>query len=133
VQHVIQADNLLANVKEMGQVLAALLSKAIAAHPNVGNIRGRGLFWGVEFIKDKAKKTPFSTEANVAMAISELGISERYNINVYPGTGTVNGIEGDHIIIAPAYNVTRQDIEFIVGTLRRLIWDFFQQLMYPLG
>ena len=61
----------------------------------------------------------------MAMEMSEMGPTERYGISVYPGTGTVDGSVGDHIIIAPPYNVTETDIEFVAKTVRRLICDFF--------
>jgi adenosylmethionine-8-amino-7-oxononanoate aminotransferase len=109
----------------MGQLLARLLARLLADHPNVGDIRGKGLFWGIEFVEDKSKKRPFRADANVAMEISEMGLTERYGIAVYPGNGTVDGSVGDHIIISPAFNVTETDIEFIAKTVKRLISDFF--------
>jgi adenosylmethionine-8-amino-7-oxononanoate aminotransferase len=109
----------------MGDMLSKLLIRMIRDHPNVGDIRGRGLFWGIEFVENKQKKKPFPADANIAMSISELALTEKYGLAVYPGNGTVDGAVGDHIILAPAYNVNENDIEFIARTVRRLIWDFF--------
>jgi adenosylmethionine-8-amino-7-oxononanoate aminotransferase len=125
VQRIIRCDNLLSNIQGTGQLLAKLLVRLVSDHPNVGDIRGRGLFWGIEFVEDKSKKKAFRAEANIAMEISELGLTERYGIAVYPGTGTVDGNVGDHIIIAPPFNVTEADIEFVVKTVRKLIGDYF--------
>jgi adenosylmethionine-8-amino-7-oxononanoate aminotransferase len=125
VQRIIRTENLLSNVQIMGQLLARLLVKLVSDHPNVGDIRGRGLFWGIEFVEEKSKKIAFQSNVNVAMEISEMGLTDNYNIAVYPGTGTVDGIVGDHIIIAPPYNVTEADIEFVARTVKRLISDYF--------
>lgn len=113
----------------MGKLLSERLVAQLSGHPNVGDIRGRGLFWGIEFVKDRSSKEPFLVEENVAMGISELGLTEKYGIAVYPGTGTADGTNGDHIIIAPAYNVSEADVEFIVKTVRKLIWDYFSVKM----
>lgn len=108
----------------MGALLAKRLRERLGAHPNVGDIRGRGLFWGVEFVADKGTLAPFPAEAHVAMAICERGVSD-YSISVYPGTGSADGVRGDHIIVSPAFNVRREEIEWIVDSLGRLVDDFF--------
>lgn len=125
VQRVIQEENLLANVKAMGVLLSKGLRERVGDHPNVGNIRGRGLFWGIEFVADKEQLSPFPVEKHVAVAICELGLAEKYGIAVYPGTGSFDGILGDHIIISPAFNVRKDEIEWIVDVVGRLIDDFF--------
>lgn len=125
VQQIIQDNNLISNVRAMGKLLEERLRDNIGQHPNVGDIRGRGLFWGVEFVHDKSTKTPFPSSANVAMKLNELGLAKGYSIVVYPGTGTVDGVVGDHIILAPPYTVTAGDIEHIVQTVTKLIEDFF--------
>lgn len=109
----------------MGKLLEDGLRSTIGGHPNVGDIRGRGLFWGIEFVQDKLTKTPFPTTANVASKINELGLTKDYSIVVYPGTGTADGIVGDHVIVAPPYTVSAEDIEYIVQTVSKLIVDFF--------
>lgn len=122
----------MSNVRAMGTLLEKRLREAIGEHPNVGDIRGRGLFWGIEFVQDRATKTPFPAAANVAAQLNDLGLTEDYSIVVYPGSGTADGIAGDHIIIAPPYNVTADDVEHIVNTVVRLIEDFFS-VSGPMG
>ncbi len=116
---------MLSNVQAMGTLLSKGLRERLEGHPNVGDIRGRGLFWGIEFVADKETLDPFPAEEHVALAISELGLTQKYGIGVYPGSGSADGITGDHIIISPAFNVRKDEIEWIVDTVGHLIDDFF--------
>ena len=109
----------------MGELLGQQLHNRLDSHAHVGDVRGRGLFWGIEFVADKARALPFPAKDNVAMKISELSLTTGYAMTVYPGAGTYDGIQGDHIIIAPAYVITKADVEHIVDTVSRLIEDFF--------
>lgn len=128
VQRIIDEENLLDNVRKMGELLSWRLQERLGAHPNVGNIRGRGLFWGIEFVADKATMEPFPVEDHVAVAICERGLAKEYSISLYPGAGSADGIRGDHVIVSPAYNVHEEEIEWIVQTLGRLVDDFFRSL-----
>ncbi|ROW09693.1 hypothetical protein VMCG_02210 [Cytospora schulzeri] len=127
VQKTIQQGNLLANVRAMGDLLEKLLRERLSSHPHVGDIRGRGLFWAIELVQDKATKTPFPARDSVAMEISELALTDRYSMMVYPGAGTADGVNGDHIILAPPYTVTAEEVEHIVQTVSRVIVDYFSQ------
>ncbi|WQF80049.1 Putative aminotransferase class-III, pyridoxal phosphate-dependent transferase, major [Colletotrichum destructivum] len=128
VQQIIQEDGLLGNVRTMGQVLSELLRKGLQDEPYVGDIRGKGLFWGIEFVRNRDTKEPWPQEAHVATGISDLGRTEDYGIVVYPGAGTVDGILGDHIIVAPPYTVTKRDVEYVAETVTRLIKGYFSGL-----
>ncbi|OJD34572.1 class iii [Diplodia corticola] len=128
VQRIIREDKLCENVRNMGKYLEVLLKQRLENHPNVGNIRGRGLFWGIEFVKDKATKEPFDPRIGVAMGVHEKGMEPKYSISIYPGTGTADGKSGDHVLIAPAYNVTRADVEKIVDLTTGVITEFFAEL-----
>lgn len=125
VQKIILENDLVSNVRTMGALLEKGLRERIGNHPNVGDIRGRGLFWGIEFVQDKLTKEPFPADQQVASKINDLGLTEAFSIVVYPGSGTVDGVHGDHIILAPPYNVTAVDIELVVSTVAALIEDFF--------
>ncbi|KAI0392126.1 exocyst complex protein exo70 [Xylariaceae sp. FL0594] len=120
VQRIIREENLVENVARMGKLLSARLQDLLGSHPNVGDIRGKGLFWGIEFVKDKTSKEPFPSSSNVAFEISQLGLTLPYSISVYPGSGTADGVNGDHIIISPPYNITEADVELIATTVQRL-------------
>ncbi|KAI8949057.1 pyridoxal phosphate-dependent transferase [Xylaria longipes] len=125
VQRIIREGNLVQNVSNMGGLLSARLRNLLASHPNVGNIRGSGLFWGVEFVMDKATNKPFPSSAGVAFGMAELGLSEPYYMAVYPSSGTADGVNGDHIIISPPYNISPADVETIATTVQRLVIDYF--------
>ncbi|KAL1587845.1 hypothetical protein WHR41_03574 [Cladosporium halotolerans] len=125
VQRIIQEDDLVSNVRAQGKLLGRLLQDKLSKHPHVGNIRGQGLFWGIEFVEDKETGSPFDPARNVAMEIHELGMQSPFNISLYPGTGTTDGVKGDHILIAPAYNIKAEDVHMIVETTASIINAFF--------
>lgn len=103
VQRIIQEKNLIQNVSKQGVLLEKLLKEVLGDYPNVGDIRGRGLFWGIEFVKNKETKEPFSPEVNVSQQIQQLALSSKFSMTVYQGQGTVDGVRGDHIMLAPSF------------------------------
>lgn len=109
----------------MGELLSTRLRERLSEHRNVGDIRGRGLFWGIELVADKPTKKPFAVADGVAFNMAMKGLKEPYCIAVYPSSGTVDGIDGDHIILAPPYNTTAAEIEDIADRVHRLIRDYF--------
>ncbi|MEX2299033.1 MAG: aspartate aminotransferase family protein [Dongiaceae bacterium] len=113
VQQVIREENLLDNVVRQGVRLMDELTERLGNHAHVGDIRGRGLFVGVEFVKDRASKEPFDPKHQLHMRIKEAGIER--GLICYPMPGTVDGRRGDHIVLAPPYNVTNDEIDQIVG------------------
>ncbi|RFU79731.1 plp-dependent transferase [Trichoderma arundinaceum] len=130
VQRIIQKERLVANAFRMGKYLESLLKQKLGHHNNVGDIRGRGLFWGIEFVKDKATKAPFDRELDVGMRVHQKGLSLNANhgILLYPGSGSVDGKLGDHILIAPAYNVTMSHIDEIVDLTVQAVEAAFEEL-----
>ncbi len=119
VQQSIVEDDLLANVNKQGQYLQAQLEERFAQHPNIGDIRGRGLFRGIELVQDRASKAPLPLEsmfhAKVKAQMMENGLL------CYPGAGSVDGKLGHHILIAPAFIVGQTEIDFLVDTLDKSI------------
>ncbi|EAW07163.1 aminotransferase, class III [Aspergillus clavatus NRRL 1] len=128
VQKIIKEENLLENVRAMGAYLEKQLRARVESHPNVGNVRGKGLFWGVEFVKDKATKEPFPTSSAVAFHVQETGLKPEYGVSLYAATGCVDGVLGDHILIAPPYNVTKEEIDIIVETAGKVIEEVFARM-----
>ncbi|WP_439686490.1 aspartate aminotransferase family protein [Cupriavidus oxalaticus] len=112
VQRTIAEDRLLANVLARGEQLRARLREALGEHPNLGDVRGRGLFVGVEFVADRDSKATLDpalkTHARLKSAAMQNGLL------VYPMGGTVDGVRGDHVLFAPPFICTGQDIDNIV-------------------
>ncbi|MBB3694649.1 aspartate aminotransferase family protein [Sphingomonas sp. BK580] len=116
VQRIIQEDDLLTNVRRAGARLRKELVARIGGHPLVGDVRGRGLFMGVEFVADRATRQPFEPAANFANVIKEATFDE--GLAIYPGSGTIDGIRGDHLLIAPPYWVDDAMLVEIVSRLK---------------
>jgi adenosylmethionine-8-amino-7-oxononanoate aminotransferase len=112
VLEAIAEENLLENVNRRGAELKAALIAAIGDDPCVGDIRGRGLFLAVEFVADREAKMPFPPQVDLANRFKNEAM--RMGLMIYPMTGTVDGHKGDHVIIAPAYNVTADEVGEIV-------------------
>ena len=119
VQQVIERDGLLAKVQRDGQVLQDLLKQAFAEHPHVGEIRGRGFFWGVELVADRAAKTPFDPDRRLHVKIKSEAFSR--GLLVYPMGGTVDGRYGDHILLAPPFIATVNELTQIVSRLAEAV------------
>jgi adenosylmethionine-8-amino-7-oxononanoate aminotransferase len=115
VQKVIERDGLLAQVRESGARLEGLLRGALGAHPNIGDIRGRGLFWGIELVQDRATKAPFDPALRLHARIKREAMSR--GLMVYPMGGTVDGRYGDHILLAPPYICSGPELALIVQKL----------------
>ena len=113
VQKVIQEENLLENVNRQGAKLMDELTERLGNHAHVGDIRGRGLFVGIEFVKDRGSKEPFDPANQLHLRIKDAGLER--GLVCYPMPGTVDGKRGDHIVLAPPYNVTDNEIDKIVG------------------
>ena len=115
VQRVIADDHLLDNVQARGEQLRTLLREHYAQHPFIGDVRGRGLFVGVELVKDRTTKTPFDAKLKLHAAIKREAFAR--GLMVYPMGGTVDGKIGDHVLLAPPFICTPRDIEQIVSRL----------------
>ena len=89
--------------------------------PAVGDVRGIGLLWGVEFVADKTTKTPFFADLNVAGRIAEA--ARKRGVLVYPMQGSVNGHSGDHLLLAPPAVITLDQIDWAVQQLREAIQE----------
>ena len=119
VQRVIERDGLLAQVKVRGRQLEQLLHETFDAHPHVGDIRGRGLFWGIELVRDRASKEPFDPKAKLHARIKQQAMAE--GLLVYPMGGTVDGQRGDHVLLAPPYIASEDNLSQIAQRLARSI------------
>ena len=115
VQKVIAGDGLLAKVKEMGEVLDARLTERLGNHRHVGDIRGRGLFRGVELVADRATKEPFDPALRLHARIKAEAMQR--GMICYPMGGTADGWKGDHVLLAPPFIVDADHLDMIVDRL----------------
>ena len=115
VQEVIARDGLLANVVAMGDRLDAALRARLGQHPHVGDIRGRGLFRGVELVADRATRAPFAPERKLHARIKREAMAR--GLMVYPMGGTIDGVRGDHVLIAPPFIIEPAGVDAIVERL----------------
>ena len=119
VQRVLQRENLVARVRQGGDQLQMLLQETFGAHPNVGDIRGRGLFWGIELVRDRASKAPFDPALKLHARIKREAMAR--GLMVYPMGGTVDGRLGDHVLLAPPFIATEAEFGVIAQRLRAAI------------
>ena len=106
---------LIDQVKTMGDKLSFALKKELGQHPNVGDIRGRGLFQGIELVEDRETKKPFAPSLAISKKIKDLAF--KAGLICYPMSGTRDGINGDHILLAPPYIINDSQIDEVVGKL----------------
>jgi adenosylmethionine-8-amino-7-oxononanoate aminotransferase len=109
VQTAIRDEGLIEAVRARGAQLAAGLRERLGGHPNVGDIRGRGLFMGLEFVADRGTKAPFPLAAGVAERVRRVAFDE--GLLCYPGSGVADGHDGDHILLAPPYIISAGEVE----------------------
>ena len=121
VQETIRRDNLLANVKSMGALLQRRLGERFGNHAHVGDIRGRGLFQAVELVEDRSTKEPFDPARKLHAKVKKAAMAR--GLMVYPMGGTIDGQRGDHVLLAPPFIVTEEQIGDIVDRLGRAIDD----------
>ncbi|GBL55991.1 transaminase [Pseudomonas citronellolis] len=119
VQKTIEERGLLARVRSLGLDLQQRLQQAFGAHPHIGDIRGRGLFQGLELVAERDGKTPFPAEAKLHARIKKAAMQE--GLLCYPMGGTLDGRRGDHILLAPPFILEEAQLDELVDKLQRAI------------
>ncbi|EPY53127.1 hypothetical protein SPOG_03668 [Schizosaccharomyces cryophilus OY26] len=119
VQKIVRRDKLVERAAETGKYLGEKLHQTFDSHPHVGDVRGKGLFWGLEFVNDKKTKQWFDPQLKVAALVSKLGIKNGLFLN--PGSGTYDGVHGDHIMVAPPYVITKEEVNSLISILSKSI------------
>lgn len=115
VQQVIERDGLLANVRRQGARLEQRLRERFGNHHHVGDIRGRGHFWGVEIVADRASKEPFDPALKLNARIKQA--AQERGLLIYPMGGTADGTAGDHVLLAPPFIIDGTTVDTIVERL----------------
>ncbi len=119
VQGVIRRDKLLANVRTQGAYLSRRLNERFGNHPYVGDVRGRGLFQGLELVADRGTKAPFDPGLKLHARVKSEAMAR--GLMVYPMGGTVDGVRGDHVLLAPPFIVEAPLLDTVVERLGEAI------------
>lgn len=115
VVNAILGRGLLPKVRAQGDKLAAALEDRFGQHPHVGDLRGRGLFRGVELVADRETKAPFNPALGLAAKIKKAAFSA--GLICYPMSGTIDGQSGDHVLLAPPFIITDAQIDELTDKL----------------
>jgi adenosylmethionine-8-amino-7-oxononanoate aminotransferase len=115
VQKRLHEDGVLARVNPLGQALERRLRHHFGEHPYVGDIRGRGLFRGLELVEDRAKKKPFDPKLRVHARVKRKALQA--GLMCYPMGGTLDGVQGDHVLLAPPFIVNETQLDELVDKL----------------
>ena len=117
---------LIPRVRIQGDKLMTALRERFGQHAHIGDIRGRGLFQGLELVKDRSTKTPFAPEHGLAGKIKKLAFQN--GLICYPMSGTIDGHTGDHVLLAPPFIIEDTQIEELVDKLSRSIDQALEQI-----
>jgi adenosylmethionine-8-amino-7-oxononanoate aminotransferase len=115
VQRTIERENLLENVRRQGAALRQRLEARFGNHPHVGDVRGRGLFLGLELVADRGSLEPFDPGLRLHARVKAEAMAR--GLMCYPAGGTIDGKRGDHVLLAPPFIVEEAHIGQIVETL----------------
>ncbi|MBC7778497.1 MAG: aspartate aminotransferase family protein [Proteobacteria bacterium] len=119
VQQIVQRDNLLARVRSQGAKLHAALLDQFREHPHVGDVRGRGLFWSIELVADRATDAPFAPARRLHARVKAEAMAR--GLCVYAMGGTIDGARGDHVLLAPPFIVGDDELVEIATRLRAAV------------
>ena len=118
VRELLEQD-LISRVQTQGAKVEAALRDRFGQHAHVGDIRGRGLFWGLELVEDRSEKRPFSPEQGLAGKLKKAAFHA--GLICYPMPGTRDGRRGDHILLAPPFILEDSDIAFMIDCLSQAL------------
>jgi len=119
VQQVIERDQLLENARQRGKQMRQLFAESLADIEYVGDIRGQGFFLGIEFVANKETKQPLLRSAEFVRTLKQEALSK--NLLLYPGSGTADGTLGNHLLFAPPFITSSEEVEEMVGRTVELI------------
>jgi adenosylmethionine-8-amino-7-oxononanoate aminotransferase len=115
VQRVLARDHLVDRCAQQGARLRAALDEAFSDHPHVGDVRGRGLFQAIELVADRTTKAPFDPALNLHAAVKRVALG--LGLMCYPMGGTIDGARGDHVLLAPPFIVSDDELDLLTERL----------------
>ncbi|MCL1125231.1 aspartate aminotransferase family protein [Shewanella surugensis] len=125
VQQTIEKRDLLTHVQRQGMRLQHALTETFAEHPYVGDIRGRGLFLGMELVANKEMKLPFDPQLKMHARIKQIAMQN--GLMCYPMGGTIDGRQGDHILLAPPFIIEDEHIDMIIEKLKETFYQVMKE------
>ena len=115
----LQRHNLVAEAARKGKSLGRKLRQGLELLSSVGDVRGIGMMWGVEFVADRESKTPYPAEAHAAQKVADAAFER--GLLVYPSGGCVDGTAGDHLTLGPPFVISEEQMDELVALLREAI------------
>ncbi len=125
VQKRLHEDGVLKRVSPLGSALERKLRKAFENNPHVGDIRGRGLFWGVELVEDRATRKPFDPKLRMHARVKRAAMQA--GLMCYPMGGAIDGVQGDHVLLAPPFIADETQLDELVDKLATAISTLEEQ------
>lgn len=122
----LEKHDLVTAAASLGTYLGQKLEAELGELPCVGDIRGLGLLWAVEFVADRETKQPFPPQAKFHQRVADLAFER--GVIFYPGAGCVDGVRGDHVLIAPPFVITEAEIDEMVGILREVVLEVYSEI-----
>ncbi|WP_022669139.1 aspartate aminotransferase family protein [Desulfospira joergensenii] len=125
VMSILEKEDLITRARQTGEYLGQCLEKKILPFPFVGDVRGMGLLWGIEFVRDKKTKAPFPKEKGMSQRVWE-SLFKR-GVAAYKSTGFARG-HGDALILAPPFVIERDQVDFMVDALGAGLEEIYNEL-----
>ncbi len=126
VQRIIEREGLVERAATQGHHLRKGLQRLAASHPTIGDVRGLGLMLGIELVADQSTKEPYPADERVSQRLQRLAFAR--GLEVYPGSGHVDGTSGDQVIIAPPLIISDSQIQELLGMLDAALGDLEEEL-----
>jgi len=108
-----------------GTYLGQQLQDELANLPCIGDVRGLGMMWAVEFVTDSQTREPFPPERHFSQRVCDQAFDR--GVILYPGTGSVNGVSGDHLMVAPPFTITEEQIDELIIILKEAVLDIWNK------
>jgi adenosylmethionine-8-amino-7-oxononanoate aminotransferase len=125
----LEKNRILAEVPKKGALLEQKLKELMNGLPIIGNVRGRGLMWGMEFVRDRATKQTFDLKDNLNMRV--VRSAQQKGLIVYPVSGCTDGLRGDGLLICPPLVTTAEEIDFLTKTLGQALAETSREVGVP--
>jgi len=127
VLDIMEKDGLVERCAQIGEYFFKKGREKLSHHSTVGDIRGKGLLMGIEMVKNKESKEPFDPALKVSYRLQQLAMEK--GCMIYPTAGVINGIRGDHFLVAPPFIITESEIDTAFDMLDEAFTDFEKEVL----